>query len=87
MAFPVHSLDRDFTALIFPVKDYYAILGVGHSASQSDIKKAYRKLAIVYHPDKKLTEIYGDNPLAAEVYLRIYPRVMGRKQGRFYLPY
>lgn len=52
MGFPVHSLDRDFTALIFPVKDYYAILGVGHSASQSDIKKAYRKLAIVYHPDK-----------------------------------
>ena len=39
-------------ALISPVKDYYATLGVSHSASQSEIRKAYRKLAVLYHPDK-----------------------------------
>lgn len=30
----------------------YQILGISHSASKSEVKKAYRKLALIYHPDR-----------------------------------
>ena len=44
-------------------RNLYDILGVSKDASQDEIKKAYRKLAAIYHPDKA-----GDDPYAAEMF-------------------
>ena len=51
-------------------RDYYEVLGVGKSSSAGEIKKAYRKMAIKYHPDKNPDDTSAEEKFkeAAEAY-------------------
>lgn len=77
------------------LKDYYSILELEPSATGEEIKKAYRRLAHTYHPDKKQENLYAaakfneikeayevlSNPLKKDYYLqqRWYAQSMGKK--------
>ncbi|MEO8404792.1 MAG: DnaJ domain-containing protein, partial [Chitinophagaceae bacterium] len=78
------------------IKDYYTILELPPSASFDEIKKSYRRLAHIYHPDKKTDDPYAaarfteikeayevlTNPHKKDLYLqqRWYAQSIGRKR-------
>src|SRR6185369_13859563 len=78
------------------IKDYYGILQLPSSATVSEIKQAYRRLAMTWHPDKNPNNAYAKtqfeeikeayevltNPARKDLYLqeRWYDQSIGRKK-------
>lgn len=61
------------------MKDYYKVLGVNKSATEAEIKKAYRKKALEHHPDRN-----KNNPKAEEQFKQLNEAyaVLGNKEKR-----
>ena len=52
-------------------KDYYSILGVNKNASEEEIKKKYKKLALQYHPDRQQGKSDAEKKNAEEKFKEI----------------
>ncbi|KAI0764803.1 DnaJ domain-containing protein [Fomes fomentarius] len=51
------NVGEDYTQ--FESDDWYVVLGIGEDASGAAIKAAYRRLALVHHPDKNIDDAEG----------------------------
>jgi curved DNA-binding protein len=67
-------------------KDYYAILEVNRSASQEEIKAAYRKLVLKYHPDRNKEDLQAEEKLKdVNEAFRVLSDINKRRQYDYFL--
>jgi len=66
-------------------RDYYEVLGVSKTASEQEIKSAYRRLAVKYHPDKNPNDAAAEEKFkeAAEAYSVLQDSEQRRRYDRF----
>ncbi|HOW43504.1 MAG TPA: J domain-containing protein [Candidatus Omnitrophota bacterium] len=60
-------------------KSPWEILGVSNSASRSEIRKAYRELALVYHPDRSHAFLKSYNQEIMKIINEAYSQIIGDK--------
>lgn len=70
---PVHVAAPDQDIIADEASDYYSLLGLGHTATSSQIKRAYRKYMKEYHPDQSNDE---DNHEFAVFLNHVYETLM-----------
>ncbi|HEX8708389.1 MAG TPA: molecular chaperone DnaJ [Pyrinomonadaceae bacterium] len=66
-------------------RDYYEILGVGQTATEQEIKSAYRRLAVKFHPDKNPGDAEAEEKFkeAAEAYSILSDAEQRKRYDRF----
>src|SRR5580704_994728 len=66
-------------------RDYYEVLGVRREADEEDIKRAYRKLAMQYHPDRNVGDAEAEEKFkeAAEAYEVLHDREKRQRYDRY----
>ena len=66
-------------------RDYYEVLGISQTASEQEIKSAYRRLAVQYHPDKNPGDASAEDKFkeAAEAYSVLSDTEQRRRYDRF----
>ena len=66
-------------------RDYYEVLSVGRSASEQELKSAYRRLAVQHHPDKNPDDARAEDKFkeAAEAYAVLSDPEQRRRYDRF----
>src|SRR4029079_15294936 len=66
-------------------RDYYEVLGVSRTASDQEIKSAYRRLAVKYHPDKNPNDASAEDMFkeAAEAYSVLQDGEQRKRYDRF----
>src|SRR6476619_5257729 len=66
-------------------RDYYEVLGVNQTATDQEIKSAYRRLAVQFHPDKNPNDASAEDKFkeAAEAYSVLQDTEQRRRYDRF----